>query len=166
MIESGPLYNKGIFGLTLRIIVLRPRRKKSESLPRGHETPRRRVLRSIPAWDGWGRLSSSYSLHSLLRRLAGVLMALVFCRAIFAQQPDPRQIFDAALAAQRRGDETLAVSKYTQVIHLHPDLTAEPRTPIWQARLWHWAGLTRRLPNTARRSLRFPPAAHSAFQGL
>lgn len=124
MTESGSRYNKQVFGLKLRILVLRPHREKAESQPRGHETQRWRALPPIRAWDEMNRCSSSYSIHLVQRGLACVLMALVFCGAIFAQQPNPHQIFDAALAAQRRGDEALAVSKYRQVIHLRPDLTA------------------------------------------
>ncbi|MGH9342928.1 MAG: tetratricopeptide repeat protein, partial [Terriglobia bacterium] len=51
-------------------------------------------------------------------------MVLIFCGTSVAQQPDPRQIFNEALAAQQRGDEALAVSKYKQLLRSRPDLTA------------------------------------------
>lgn len=56
--------------------------------------------------------------------LATALAALISCSAIFAQQPDPRQIFEQALAAQKSGNHALAVSKYRQVLRLRPGLTA------------------------------------------
>jgi tetratricopeptide (TPR) repeat protein len=39
----------------------------------------------------------------------------------FAQSPDPRQLFEDAVAAQQRGDFTTAVQQYRRIVKLTPD---------------------------------------------
>jgi tetratricopeptide (TPR) repeat protein len=56
--------------------------------------------------------------------LFGALSILTFALLTFAQGPDPQQLFQEALEAQQRGDAALAVSKYQQLIELHPDIVA------------------------------------------
>ncbi|MGD0457060.1 MAG: tetratricopeptide repeat protein [Terriglobia bacterium] len=56
--------------------------------------------------------------------LFGALSILTFALVTFAQRPDPQQLFQDAYAAQQRGDAALAVSKYEELIRLHPEMTA------------------------------------------
>lgn len=66
----------------------------------------------------------SHNGRCLLQQgFACALAAILFCLPAFAQQLDPRQIFDEALAAQKSGNLALAVSKYRQVLRLQPNLT-------------------------------------------
>jgi len=61
--------------------------------------------------------------------IAGVALLLAVCTLSAAsasppQAPDPEQLFRDAYEAQQRGDAALAVSKYQQLIKLHPDVVA------------------------------------------
>lgn len=49
---------------------------------------------------------------------------VILCGVAVAQQTDPRQIFDEALAAQKSGNAALAVRDYQRVLRLQPGLTA------------------------------------------
>lgn len=51
-------------------------------------------------------------------------LGVILSRAAWAQQPDPRQLFQAALAAQQRGDLSLAVREYQEVLQLRPGMIA------------------------------------------
>ena len=56
--------------------------------------------------------------------LFGALSILTFALVTFAQGPDPAQLFQDAYAAQQRGETTVAIRKYEELIRLHPDMTA------------------------------------------
>jgi tetratricopeptide (TPR) repeat protein len=56
--------------------------------------------------------------------LLGALCIIALAHAASAQAPDPEQLFREAYEAQQRGDTTLAVGKYQQLIKLHPDIAA------------------------------------------
>jgi tetratricopeptide (TPR) repeat protein len=49
---------------------------------------------------------------------------MTLAHAASAQAPDPEQLFREAYEAQQRGDAALAVSKYQQLVKLHPDVVA------------------------------------------
>jgi tetratricopeptide (TPR) repeat protein len=40
------------------------------------------------------------------------------------EAPDPRQLFDEAQAAEQRGDKTLAIQEYKELIQFHPEVVA------------------------------------------
>jgi tetratricopeptide (TPR) repeat protein len=56
--------------------------------------------------------------------LLGALCALGPAFASSPQAPDAQQLFQEAFQAQQRGDATVAVRKYQELIRLHPDMTA------------------------------------------
>lgn len=58
--------------------------------------------------------------------VGGFALAFLFllARASFAQTPDPQQLFREASEAQQRGEATLAVRKYQELLRLYPDMTA------------------------------------------
>jgi Flp pilus assembly protein TadD len=49
---------------------------------------------------------------------------LTLAPAASAQAPNPEQLFREAYAAQQRGDATVAVQKYQELVRLHPEITA------------------------------------------
>lgn len=59
-----------------------------------------------------------------MKSLGAILLMFLLGAGARAQQPGPRPIFDAALAAQKSGNDVLAVKDYQQVLRLQPDLTA------------------------------------------
>jgi tetratricopeptide (TPR) repeat protein len=79
-------------------------------------------LRSAP--HRAGLISSSLRSSIAGLGLFGAFFILIFACAAFAQGPNPQQLFQEALAAQQRGDAALAVSKYQELIRLHPEMTA------------------------------------------
>ena len=56
--------------------------------------------------------------------LLGALSALALASASPPQAPEPEQLFREASEAQQHGDAALAVSKYQQLIKLHPEMAA------------------------------------------
>ena len=56
--------------------------------------------------------------------LFGPLFILAIALLTFAQEPGADQRFQEALQAQRRGDTALAVSKYEDLLRVHPDMVA------------------------------------------
>src|SRR5512139_2720211 len=60
--------------------------------------------------------------------VAGLLLAQLFILSLgygaSAQLPDPQNLFQEALAAQQRGDATLAARKYQELLWLYPDIVA------------------------------------------
>ena len=56
--------------------------------------------------------------------LLGALSALAPASASPPQASDPQQLFQEASEARQHGDAALAVSKYQQLIKLHPEMTA------------------------------------------
>lgn len=95
--------------------MLRPR-SQSEALSRSQ------VRRKRTAWHGAAPFSSSLRSSIAGLGLLGALFILTLAYASSAQGPDPQQLFRDAFEAQQRGDATLAVSKYRELIRLHPDI--------------------------------------------
>jgi tetratricopeptide (TPR) repeat protein len=56
--------------------------------------------------------------------LLGALSIFTLAHTTSAQAPNLEQLFREAFQAQRRGDAALAVTKYQQLIKLHPDIAA------------------------------------------
>ena len=56
-----------------------------------------------------------------MRIVTFVIAAGIASGIAAAQSPDPRQLFQDALAAQQRGDDALAVKKYQEILKLYPD---------------------------------------------
>ncbi|HEX3744245.1 MAG TPA: tetratricopeptide repeat protein [Bryobacteraceae bacterium] len=50
-----------------------------------------------------------------------IVAFLIAAGAVYAQSSDPKQLFHDALAAQQRGDDAAAVSKYRQLLKSYPD---------------------------------------------
>jgi tetratricopeptide (TPR) repeat protein len=75
---------------------------------------------------GHGAASLFSSLHVPIAGfgLFGALFILGLAYATSAQGPDPQQLFQEAFAAQQRGDATLAVLKYQELLRLYPDVVA------------------------------------------
>jgi tetratricopeptide (TPR) repeat protein len=67
----------------------------------------------------------------MMRSIAPIIFFLLFGAAA-AQSPTPEQLFHDAVAAQRRGDDAEAVSKYQDLIKLRPD-AAEVRANLGAA---------------------------------
>jgi tetratricopeptide (TPR) repeat protein len=63
-----------------------------------------------------------FSMPALARLV--LLYGLSLASAARGQGTDPQQLFQEALAAQKRGDASQAVKKYQQLIQLHPEMTA------------------------------------------
>jgi tetratricopeptide (TPR) repeat protein len=52
------------------------------------------------------------------------LFVLVLAHGVFAQAPDPQQLFQEAAEAQQHRDAALAVRKYQELLRLHPEVLA------------------------------------------
>ncbi len=57
-------------------------------------------------------------------RAAAFLFLLLYASSAGAQRPGPKQLFQDAAQAQQSGNYALAVTKYQQLIRLHPDMVA------------------------------------------
>lgn len=57
-------------------------------------------------------------------RMATLLVAFLCCFSVPAQESDPQRIFQQAAQAQQRGDLSLAVSKYQEVLRLDANVVA------------------------------------------
>jgi tetratricopeptide (TPR) repeat protein len=69
--------------------------------------------------------TTTYAPATLVRLgFLGALIILKLASATSAQAPDAQQLFQEAFAAQQRGDATLAVSKYENLLRLYPDMVA------------------------------------------
>ncbi len=59
----------------------------------------------------------------MLRAMRAILLVLLlFCELGSAQQPDPDQVFKAAIDAQRQGNFPTAIRAYRKVLELRPDM--------------------------------------------
>ena len=67
---------------------------------------------------------SSWRVFIAAAALLGALTSLAPASASPPQAPDAQQLFQEASEAQQRGDAALAVSKYQQLIKVHPEITA------------------------------------------
>lgn len=56
--------------------------------------------------------------------LLGAIIVLALVPELFAQAPDPQQLFQKALADQQAGDAELAAKEYEDLLSLHPEVTA------------------------------------------
>lgn len=84
------------------------------------------ALRSRLSWTTAGRQPASFFSSSRVFIAGVVLLGALTALASASppQSPDAQQLFQEASEAQQRGDAGLAVSKYQQLIKLHPEITA------------------------------------------
>jgi tetratricopeptide (TPR) repeat protein len=86
------------------------------------------VSASLPPTRGLEHLhtTSSFNFRSLRVAVSWLAALFILCLtgAVFAQAPDPQQLFQEAAEAQQHGDAALAVRKYQELLRLHPEVLA------------------------------------------